>query len=138
MSCRSSSLSISLLAEQNEQTHYILFLFLIVYRHCISKDIYRLSPPLVTLVRCFLVRRKKKKRAKLFLGGKNKIGRQSSVVFLSYDTARSLFFETDSNVILLVRQVDEPPVNLNMRQSVNRLITSKREREKKGETYFHK
>ena len=61
---RSSSLSISLLDERNEHTHNVRFLFLIVYRHCTHKDVYRLSPSLVTVGRCLLVKKKKKKGEK--------------------------------------------------------------------------
>jgi hypothetical protein len=59
---RSSSLSISLLDERNEHTHNVRFLFLIVYRHCTHKDVYRLSHSLVTVVRCLVVKKKERDR----------------------------------------------------------------------------
>ena len=56
---RSSSLSISLLDERNEHTRNVRFLFLIVYRHCTRKDVYRLSPSLVTMSKMSFSQKKK-------------------------------------------------------------------------------
>ena len=113
---RSSSLSISLLDERNEHTHNVRFLFLIVYRHCTHKDVYRLSPSLVTVVRCLVVKKKRRdrekerKKANLFFGrGENKTGRKPSVRCASFFShmcvSCSSFDEIDSSVVLLVRQV---------------------------------
>jgi hypothetical protein len=110
---RSSSLSISLLDERNEHTHNVRFLFLIVYRHCIHKDVYRLSPSLVTVVRCLVVKKKtgEIERKQIFFWGAGGRARQEenlpSVVrrFSLICVTWSSFDEIDSSVVLLVRQV---------------------------------
>jgi hypothetical protein len=105
---RSSSLSISLLDERNEHTHNVRFLFLIVYRHCTHKDVYRLSPSLVTVVRCLVVKKKtgrdRERKQIFFLGEEENLPsavRRFSLICVSW----SSFDEIDSSVVLLVRQV---------------------------------
>jgi hypothetical protein len=107
---RSSSLSISLLDERNEHTHNVRFLFLIVYRHCIHKDVYRLSPSLATMVRCLVVKKKidRERETKTFFWGRTRqeesfpsVVRRFSLVYVT----RSSFSEIDSSVVLLVRLV---------------------------------
>ena len=102
MPCLSSSLSISLLDERNEHTHNILVLFLIVYRHRINEEVYRLSPSLVTVLRCLLVNEREREQ-NLFLG--NKTGRLLSVrcalrFFFSLSLGPPFFSHADGKFIL--------------------------------------